>query len=250
MPMHDWTRVDAGLYHAFHQRWISALCDALNTGVLPSDYFALQEQSIQGPIPDVLTLRESGHDEPARTGAGLAVADAPPRTHTVRRAEERVYVRKADRVAVRHRHGQIVAVIEIVSPGNKASTTALRAFVEESSDLMMQGVGLLVIDPFPPSRRDPHGIAKAIWDQIEEVDLEVPAEKPLTLASFDAGPPPTVYFEPLAVGDKLPDMPLFLKPQFYVPTPLETTYQQTWGVFPTALKWLLDSPARESPAVQ
>ena len=46
MPIHDWTRVDAGLFHAFHQSWIVKLCDALNRGLLPPDYFALPEQSI------------------------------------------------------------------------------------------------------------------------------------------------------------------------------------------------------------
>ena len=25
MPIHDWTRVDAGLFHAFHQGWIITL---------------------------------------------------------------------------------------------------------------------------------------------------------------------------------------------------------------------------------
>ncbi len=59
MPVHDWTRVDAWLFHAFHQRWISALCDALNSGGLPAEYFALPEQSIRGPIPDILTLKLS-----------------------------------------------------------------------------------------------------------------------------------------------------------------------------------------------
>jgi hypothetical protein len=29
MPIHDWTRVDAGLFHHFRHRWIDALCDAL-----------------------------------------------------------------------------------------------------------------------------------------------------------------------------------------------------------------------------
>ena len=49
------------------------------------------------------------------------MATAPPRARLVRRAEDTIYVRKADRIAVRHRHGHIVAVVEIVSPGNKAS---------------------------------------------------------------------------------------------------------------------------------
>ena len=51
MPIHDWTRVDAGLFHDFHQRWTVSLSNALNAGVLPADYFALVEQNIRGPIP-------------------------------------------------------------------------------------------------------------------------------------------------------------------------------------------------------
>ena len=147
MPIHDWTRVDAGLFHAFHQSWIIKLCDTLNADRLPADYFALPERSIRGPIPDVLTLElatEGG--ESSRTGTGLAVATVPPPTRLVLQAEDRIYMRKASRVTVRHRHGHIVAVVEIVSPGNKASQHELRTFVEKSSDLIMQGVHLLVID--------------------------------------------------------------------------------------------------------
>src|SRR5262249_40593427 len=151
MPVHDWTRVDAGLFHAFHQRWISALCDALNTGGLPTDYFALPEQSVRGPIPDVLTLRLSpGKERPAGTAPAVAVAATPPRARVIRSTETGVYVRKADRVTVRHRHGQVVAVVEIVSPGNKGSNSELRAFVEKTADLIQQGVHVLVIDLFPP----------------------------------------------------------------------------------------------------
>ena len=78
MPIHDWTRVDAGLFHAFHQFWIATLSRALNTGVLPADYYALPEQSIQGLIPDVLTLRSPvGRDESNGNGSGVAAAVAP-----------------------------------------------------------------------------------------------------------------------------------------------------------------------------
>ena len=70
MPIHDWTRVDAGLFHAFHQRWISALADALNTGVLPSDYYALAEQSVGGPVPDIRTLRPAEMEQNAVASMG------------------------------------------------------------------------------------------------------------------------------------------------------------------------------------
>ncbi len=247
MPIHDWTRVDAGLFHAFHHDWVTILSRALNAGVLPGDYYALPEQSIRGPIPDVLTLKRSVERNMASgpgAGSALAVSAAPPRTQLVNRAEEQVYVRKADRIAVRHRHGDVVAVVEIVSPGNKASKSALSAFVEKTSELIMQGIHLLVIDLFPPSKRDPQGIHKAIWDQIKEEEFELPAGKPLTLAAYDAGPPPVAYVDFVAVGDSLPDMPIFLKPDVYVPAPLEASYLTTWDdFFPAPLKSLLEAPA-------
>jgi hypothetical protein len=244
MPIHDWTRVDAGLFHDFHQRWTVALSNALNAGGLPPDYFALVEQRIQGPIPDVLALHLSpGPAAPANGTAALAVATAPPRARLVKRAEADIYAGKANHIAVRHRHGDVVAVIEIISPGNKGSRSEVRAFVEKAADLIHHGVHLLLIDLFPPGPRDPQGIAKAVWDEFAEEDFDLPADKPLTLASYDAGPPRVAYLEPVAVGDVLPSMPLFLKPGFYVPTPLEATYQTTWETFPAPLKGLLGGPA-------
>jgi len=59
------------------------------------------------------------------------------------------------------------------------------------------------------------------------------------LAAYDARPPKTAYIEPIAVGDELTEMPLFLRPEIYVPTPLESTYRATWDLFPKALKGLL-----------
>jgi hypothetical protein len=243
MPIHDWTRVDAGLFHAFHQRWISALSDALNGGTLPRDYFALAEQNIRGPIPDVLTLHLSpGSDEPGPDAGTFAVATAQPQTRLIRRSEADIYLEKVNRITVRHRHGNVVAVIEIVSPGNKASRAEFQAFVKKSAELLRQRVHLLVVDLFPPGRRDPQGIHKAIWDEFLEEELERPPDKPLTLAAYDAGPPQVAYVEFVAVGDALPEMPLFLQPENYVRAPLEETYQAAWKVFPAALKGLLETP--------
>ncbi len=242
MPMHDWTRVEAGLFHHFHQRWISAICDLLNTGGLPKGYFALGEQVAGGPIPDVLSLRSS------RAPSGEQVATLPPpQTRFVHQSEHAVYARKANRVVVRHKRGRIVSVVEIVSPGNKDSRNALRAFVEKSTSLLEQGVNLLIVDPFPPGPRDPHGIHKEIWDDIHEEPFELPADKPLTLVAYSAGAVKTAYVEPIAVGDALPDMPLFLDEERYVPCPLEKSYDQSWAVFPEELKPELDPALRPEP---
>ncbi len=211
MPIHGWARVDAGLFHDFHQVWTAALRNALNTGGLPPDYFALIEQYVRGPIPDV-----------------------------VRRSESEAYAEKANRITIRHRHGDLVAVLEIVSPGNKSSRASLRAFVQKAAELLQQGIHLLVVDLLPPGKRDPNGMHKVIWDQFVDEEYALPTDKPLTLASYDAGPPRVAYVEPVAIGDLLPDMPLFLKPEVYVPAPLEATYQATWAGFPQPLKRLLE----------
>lgn len=213
----------------------------LNFGVLPKDYFALAEQRIQGPIPDVLTLKlDLGKIESEdQIGGGLAVAQSPPKTAFIQRSEEGIYAGKADRISIHHRHGDVVAIIEIVSPGNKKSTGEIRTFIRKTVELIQRGVHILVIDLFPPSKRDPQGIPGLIWDELFPNSFTLPAGKPLTLGSYDAGPERVAYVEPFAVGDELKDMPLFLHPEYYVPTPLEKSYIATWEMFPNPMKKLL-----------
>ena len=131
MPIHDWSGVDAGIFHDFHQAWTIEIRNALNGGGLPPDFFALAEQIISGPIPDVVTLQRRTADTIRTIGSGaVAIAEAPPRARFVTSAEPDRYVAKANRIAIKHRLGRIVAVIEVVSPGNKSSQHALRSFVQ------------------------------------------------------------------------------------------------------------------------
>ena len=245
MPIHDWTKVDAGLFHDFHQAWTIEIRNALNAGVLPSDYFALAEQVVSGPIPDVITLqhRATETSSPGDPG-GILVAEKPPRARFVSSAQQPSYVQKANRIAIRHKLGKVVAVIEIVSPGNKASRAMMRAFVEKAGELLREGINLLIVDLFPPGPRDPQGIHKAIWDEIQDEPFELPADKPLTVAAYSATPAPMAYVEPVAVGDDLPSLPIFLEPGTYVPAPLESTYQTTWSKSPVVVRRLVESAHR------
>ena len=79
MPIHDWTRVPAGTYHFFHQRWISAIADALNGGGLPEGYFAMSEVDAKGPIPDVLALKaQPPMPPPVRRGSPFSTVPPAP----------------------------------------------------------------------------------------------------------------------------------------------------------------------------
>ncbi len=235
MPVHDWTRVDAGIFHAFHHDWVTEISRALNRGLLPADYYALPEQIASGLGPDVLALRRPGAaDTPAPSpNGGVALAVAPPRVRLHTRAEANRYAAKTKAVAVRHVSGrQVVALIEVVSPGNKNNQNGLNAFVRKAHEALAAGLHLLLVDLFPPGPRDPQGIHRAVWGDDCGEDFDLPADKPLTCVSYVGGPAAAAFANFAAVGDMLPPMPLFLTPEVYVNVPLETTYQAAWDGMP------------------
>jgi hypothetical protein len=146
------------------------------------------------------------------------------------------------------RIAQSILIIEIVSPGNKDSRHSIRAFARKAVEFLQAGIHLLVVDLFPPNRRSPQGIHKVIWDRLRDEPFALPPDKPLTLAAYAAGTEIVAYVEPVAVGDILPDRPIFLTPAYYVNCPLESTYEAAWSVFPTVLKAPLErtAPAPEA----
>ena len=253
MPVHDWTRVEAGIFHEFHLDWIFTLKQALNQGVLPPDFYALAEQVAGGLHPDVLTLERdrppapsvggNGPSGPGSTEGGIALTTAPPQVRFTATAEPKPYTRKRHRIAIRHVSGdQVVALVEIVSPGNKASRYALRSFVEKAVEFLEAGIHLLILDLFPPGPRDPQGIHAAVWSEVMEDHFQLPADKPLTLVAYAADLVKKAFIEPVAVGDALPDMPLFLEPERYVLVPLEATYQAAFAAVPRRWRDELEVP--------
>lgn len=206
MPMHDWTRVPAEILHAFHHHWITQIGRALNRGVLPADYYALPEQQAAGFEPDVLPLL-------------IPYA-----------------------VVVRHVNGDgIVALFEIVSTRSKESRNALRRFVNKACELFARHLHLTLVDPFPPGPHDPNGIHAAIWEEVENKPFELPKDKPLTLAAYVCGLTTQAYIESFAVGDILPDMPLFLGEEVYVAMPLEATYRIAFADMPQRWRKVLET---------
>ena len=242
MPIHDWTHVRAGLFHHFHQDWSIEIARALNRDALPSDFSALVEQHVGGPEPDVIAVELESASQKTREGGTVATMEAP-RTRLVRTISDEAshYAAKANRISIRHALGDVVAVIEIVSPGNKSSRGALRSLIEKSVELLRSGVHLLVVDLFPPSDRDPQGIHPLISDEFTAEEFELPAGTQLTFVSYHAADELTAYIEPVAVGDEVPDMPLFLTRKLHVTAPLAATYQATWEACPAAVRELVEA---------
>lgn len=246
MPVHDWTRVNAGIFHAFHLGWLAELQRVMNSGLLPPDYYALAEQIAGGLGPDVITLQQPATEmSPApEPKGGIAVATAPPQVQFRSRAESDLYAAKAKSLTIRHASNhRVVAMIEIVSPGNKSNRSRMKAFVEKSVEVLWAGIHLLIVDLFPPGPRDPEGIHRAIWDEFDDCEFTLPTDKPLTLAAYTGGHFPEYFVEPTAVGTALKDMPLFLTPEYYTPVPLEATYMAAWEAVPSFWRSVLEKAA-------
>ncbi len=187
--------------------------------------------------PDVLTLRGPGTNgaqpAPALPEGGVAVSVTPPKVRIRMQPESRRYAAKAKAVVIRHvsRH-QVVAMVEILSPGNKNNQNGLNAFVRKAQEALAAGIHLLLVDLFPPSPHDPLGVHGAVWGEDCGEDYALTADKPLTCVAYVGGLGGEAFIEPVAVGDVLPEMPLFLTAEVYVSAPLEATYQSAWGAMP------------------
>lgn len=237
MPIHDWTLVPDGIFHDFHHGWIEELKRYLNHGHLPDGYYALAEQLAGKLGPDVLTLYPlsapgNGSVKPGEPQGGVRVAERKPKARFHARTETDKYAAKAKAVVIRHASDHsVIAMLEIVSPGNKSSQRRIKSFVEKAEEALAAGIHLLIADLFPPTPRDPEGIHRAIWQDRED-EFVFSASKPFTCVSYIGDPIPEAFVEPVGLGDALPEMPLFLTPEVYVPVALEATYEAAWRELP------------------
>jgi hypothetical protein len=215
MPMHDWTRVSAGTYHAFHNAWFTHLQEQLNGGVLPPSYYALGERQAGDMRLSVEALSEAGF-----------------------------YRQRRRTLVIRHATGdRVVALLEIVSPANKHSADDVDQFCDKVLSALERGIHVLVVDPFPGRRHDEHGMHGVIWQRLSGDVYIPPTDKPLTLASYCAKTPVMAYVEPVCVGEALARMPLFAKKTHYVYVPLEDTYMQAWKGVPQRWRRVIEAVA-------
>jgi hypothetical protein len=134
-----------------------------------------------------------------------------------------------------------VAIVEVVSPGNKHSGLAFKKFRDKIQHLIERGIQILIVDLFPPGTFDPEGIPRGL--QIES-DLIVPAttkEEPLSFTSLRVSDHVAGFVELSAVGQNVPTMPLFLNSDRYVNVPLNESYEQAWTSLPRPWQEILES---------
>jgi hypothetical protein len=128
-------------------------------------------------------------------------------------------------------------------PATRINRHAFRALVDKACELLEHRIHLLIVDPFPPGKRDPNGVHGAIWEQVRDDPFQPTSDQPLTLVAYECDVTTRAYIETLAVGQALPDMPLFLKPNGCVMVPLEATYETAFSVMPRRWRTVLTPAA-------
>src|SRR5207245_432320 len=113
------------------------------------------------------------------------------------------------------------------------------AFVGKVVDLLAARVHVVAINPFRPPAHARGGLHADIWKKVAEPSkrrkpFAVPAATPLEVVSYCASSAKvTAAVQTFAVGDPVPDIPLYLTAgEAYVTLPLEATYQAAWPEVP------------------
>jgi hypothetical protein len=207
-------------WHAFHNAWSTYLASHLNAQ-LPEGYFA--EANVQFGIEiDVATFEEPG---PARSGTAAGwSAPTPTQTIPVSPVKDIVEVLVSDREG----GPVLVAAIELVSPANKDHPEHRDAFISKCAAYLQQSVGLMVVDVVTSRQGSLHTDLLARLSSSGGVssgsDLYAVAYR---LAERADGPSLDIWQEPLALGGRLPTMPLWLRGGLCLPVDLEGTYTRT-----------------------
>jgi hypothetical protein len=218
-------------WQAFHSRWASAISDSLNNQGLPEYLFAEPTIDIAGQVQvDVATLEESNSSAPNENGAtatlALPVKTVPAPTWVI----PAVFPDSFEvRVISTEGGPKLVAAIELVSPSNKDRPQSRRVFAIKCASYLAQGIPLIVMDVVTSRLANLHN---EIMDLTENADFRLPAEPRLYATAYrpvrrDTGEEIDVWPATFQIGERLPELPLYLKADLVVMIDFEAAYQET-----------------------
>ncbi len=220
MPLRDHFRGALAVrrhWHAFHNAWATAIAAGLNER-LPMGYFA--EPNVQFGIEiDVAAFEESGLAGPL---PAVWTPPSPSRTVPLALGTDTV------EVTVHATEGgpTLAGAVELVSPANKDRREHRDAFVAKCETYLRQGVGLVVVDVVTSRRADLHG------ELLRRLELSEGPRADLLVTSYRPRRSPVeealdLWEEPVEVGGRLPDLPLWLRGGLCVAADLEGSYERT-----------------------
>jgi Protein of unknown function (DUF4058) len=123
----------------------------------------------------------------------------------------------------------LVAAIALVSPGNKDRPEERRAFAIKCASYLHQGVSLIIIDIVTSRRANLHNEIVALLPSAR--GSEMPAQAALYGVAYrpvlrQGHAEIEIWPATFSVGDPLPELPLRLTGDLFVPVDFEASYQE------------------------
>ncbi len=220
-PLHPW--------ESFLGAWADSLMAQLNQLLLPR-YFATFHTHLGAEVEaDVAEFEQTAAGGATPNGAGgrtTVAAWAPPRAGVVLDA---VFPDEIEVQVLDTRDGAVlVAVVELVSPGNKDLPQVRRAFAARCAAYLQCGIGLIVAEIVTNRHANLHNELLDLLGQLgptfsADVLFYATAYRPLRRQERNQI---EVWPEPLAVGEPLPLLPLWLRGNGCVPLDLDAPHEQ------------------------
>jgi hypothetical protein len=230
MPLRDHFHAPVNNKHrwdAVHGVWPAEIVRTLFDG-LPPEFVA--EPQVYHPAPfEVPVSMIEDDDRPPESGAGgretaTLAASAPTVPADLNELDEyEVRVYDADRMRT------LVAAIEIVSPSNKDRSDAREQFVNKVAALLRQDVCVAIVDIVTTRQAN---LYTELLARLGRSDPALADPPPLYAVTLRARKPPKqrslldAWFFPLAIGQPLPTIPLWLGPDLRIELPLDPSYQE------------------------
>ncbi len=215
-------------WRSFHGAWAAAIARLLNQGVLPQGYYAVPLLDRDGPVEiDVAALREQeatvsegGAAAPqtwAPPAPGLAVAVELPAADAV---EVQVLADDGD--------PRLTAAIELLSPRNKDRVQARQAFAVKCVGYLQQGSSVVVVDTVTTRRADLNAaILSLLGVEAAATSSSLSAVSYRAVGREEETQQLQLWPAPLALGQPLPTLPLWIASDFSVPLDLDASYRAT-----------------------
>jgi hypothetical protein len=124
---------------------------------------------------------------------------------------------------------KLVAAIELISPGNKDRAAEKRAFATWCASYLYQGISVIIVDIVTNRRANLHNEVLRIMDATDalqmpqEASLYAVAYRPMQRGQKDEI---EIWRSPLALGQALPTLPLWLRGDLVIGVDFEVTYAE------------------------
>ncbi len=214
-------------WESFHATWAGSIADALNERWLPEGYFAEEQLHPAARVEIDVATFESAHD--ALGGERTAVlprkAWSPPAPAMTLPGT----VLEGAEVLVFHREGgpTLVGAIELVSPANKDRPETRRTFAAKCASCLSTGIGLVLVDVVTTRAANLHNELMELLGHDDQSHLSglknlySVAYQPVRRSERDEL---DLWSAEFAIGDVLPQLPLGIGPDLFVPIDLESAY--------------------------